>query len=125
MHCPKPQSPIAKNHGIRDAFFHQKDFAMAFPENETGLHWIEPGHALYNDERDLRFRILRAPLGMPRGSEVVAHEAETWHLVALQNNTVIGCVLFHPPCRQNIWAIITNGSQPTVPRPGHRQTVGP
>lgn len=59
------------------------------------LQLIEPSHALYAAERDLRFRVLRAPLGFTPGSEVFPFETESLHLVAVQGCDVVGCVLFH------------------------------
>ncbi len=58
------------------------------------------GGALYRGERDLRWRLLRAPLGRPRGSEENPHEAEALHWVAFKTSDdgqthVIGCVLLH------------------------------
>jgi predicted GNAT family N-acyltransferase len=59
------------------------------------LQLIEPSHALYAAERDLRFRVLRAPLGFTPGSEVFPFETESLHLVAVRGGDVVGCVLFH------------------------------
>lgn len=43
---------------------------------------------------DLRFRVLRAPLGMPRGSERSAADDEAWHLIAeADDGRVLGVVL--------------------------------
>lgn len=60
------------------------------------LRFIEPAGALYLQERDLRYELLRAPLGRPRGSEAFPFERGSLHLVALRDATVVGCVLFHP-----------------------------
>lgn len=60
------------------------------------LVFIQPGDALYAGERDLRFRALREPFGMPRGSEEFPFEGESIHLVASTDQHVVGCVLFHP-----------------------------
>ena len=64
------------------------------------LAWIAKGHPLYKSELDLRFSVLRAPLNMPRGSEIYVHEEDTWHLIAHHNQRVVGCVLFHPQTDQ-------------------------
>ena len=50
----------------------------------------------YAAELDLRWRVLRRPLG--HGPEAVPFpfEAESLHLLALDGGRVIGCVLFHP-----------------------------
>lgn len=61
------------------------------------LRWVtpDPGDAAYQAERALRWRVLRAPLGRPPGSEENAHEARCLHLVALDAaDAVVGCVIF-------------------------------
>ena len=60
------------------------------------LKWVDVGSELHKLELALRFRILRAPLNLPPGSEVHAAEKDIWHLVALQNGQVVGCVLLLP-----------------------------
>ena len=45
---------------------------------------------------DLRFRILREPLGLPPGSEWYEFEEDCVHLIAVEGQAVVGCVLFHP-----------------------------
>ena len=50
-------------------------------------------------ERDLRFRVLRAPLGFTRADVVVDGEDESLHLVALDEGNVVGCVLLTPKSR--------------------------
>lgn len=58
----------------------------------AGAPGDDPG---YDGERDLRYRVLRAPLGMPRGSEENAAEAACRHLVAEDaSGRVLGCVIF-------------------------------
>ncbi len=47
-------------------------------------------------ELDLRWRVLRAPLGHPRDSTRFPFEAESLHLLALDGAEVVGCILFHP-----------------------------
>ena len=59
---------------------------------------IQAGHHLHEAELDLRFRILREPLGMVRGSEWFDHEEDCVHVVAVEEDRVVGCVLFHPTC---------------------------
>jgi ribosomal protein S18 acetylase RimI-like enzyme len=53
----------------------------------------------YAGELELRYRVLRQPLGLGRGSEEFPFEAESLHLVALDGARVVGCVLFHPEGR--------------------------
>ena len=60
------------------------------------LRFIERGDPLYDAELELRFRVLREPLGHPREAVVFPFEAESLHLVALEGGRVVGCVLFHP-----------------------------
>ena len=60
------------------------------------LRWLTPQSAEYERELDLRYRVLRSPLGMPRGSECLEDEYKVWHLVALRGQEVVGCVLCLP-----------------------------
>ena len=50
----------------------------------------------YAQELDLRWRVLRKPLGFPPDAVAFPFEAESLHLVALTAGRVVGCVLFHP-----------------------------
>jgi predicted N-acetyltransferase YhbS len=50
----------------------------------------------YAQELDLRWRVLRGPLGFGRDAVAFPFEAESLHLVALDAARVVGCVLFHP-----------------------------
>lgn len=64
------------------------------------LRFIQPDDGqLYAKERALRYEVLRRPLGMPPGSEIFPFEAESLHLVAIEGDSVIGCVLFRPQRR--------------------------
>lgn len=56
-----------------------------------GLHTSE-----YAQELDLRWRVLRRPLGHGPDAVAFPFEAESLHLVALDGGRVVGCVLFHP-----------------------------
>lgn len=60
------------------------------------LCFIHPEDALYASELELRFRVLREPLGHPREAVTFPFEAESLHLVAVGSSEVVGCVLFHP-----------------------------
>jgi len=50
----------------------------------------------YAQELDLRWRVLRKPLGFAPEAVAFPFEAESLHLVALDAGRVVGCVLFHP-----------------------------
>jgi 8-oxo-dGTP pyrophosphatase MutT (NUDIX family)/N-acetylglutamate synthase-like GNAT family acetyltransferase len=60
------------------------------------LLFIYPGHPLYTEELELRFRVLREPLGFARSEVTFPFEDQSLHLVASQGGAVVGCVLFHP-----------------------------
>lgn len=60
------------------------------------LRFITTDDALYADELELRFRVLREPLGHARSDVAFPFEHESLHLVAVDGGTVVGCVLFHP-----------------------------
>lgn len=60
------------------------------------LTFIDLAHPLYEGELELRFRVLREPLGFPRSAVAFPFEAQSLHLVAHQGPTVLGCVLFNP-----------------------------
>lgn len=60
------------------------------------LRFIAPKGPLYKEELELRFKILREPLGHSRADVVFPFEAQSVHLLALREGAVVGCVLFHP-----------------------------
>jgi predicted GNAT family N-acyltransferase len=60
------------------------------------LRFITPDSPLYAAELDLRFRVLREPLGHTRDAVTFPFEGESLHLVALEAERIRGCVLFHP-----------------------------
>lgn len=64
------------------------------------LRWIDRNldTTLYAGERRLRYEVLRAPLGMPEGSEENPQEARCAHCLAIDTATarVVGCVLALP-----------------------------
>lgn len=66
------------------------------PPSDLEFTFIHPGHALYAAEVELRFRVLREPLGHTREQVLFPFEAQSLHLVAHQGDEVLGCVLFHP-----------------------------
>jgi N-acetylglutamate synthase-like GNAT family acetyltransferase len=58
--------------------------------------WVEIGSDRYAEARALRYRVLRAPLGMPPGSEENRAEGRCAHCVAVWEGQVVGCVLWLP-----------------------------
>jgi GNAT superfamily N-acetyltransferase len=62
----------------------------------AALHVLDPRTSpLYAEELDLRFRVLREPLGMGRHQVGFAGEEDALHVVALdEGGRVVGCVLF-------------------------------
>ena len=64
--------------------------------NGVVLRFIGLDAPEYAQELDLRWRVLRQPLGFAPDAVVFPFEAESLHLVALDAGRVVGCVLFHP-----------------------------
>ncbi len=60
------------------------------------IRLITTDDALYKQELELRFQILRKPLGHDRRAVRFAFEDESLHVVALAAGKVVGCVLFAP-----------------------------
>jgi ribosomal protein S18 acetylase RimI-like enzyme len=60
------------------------------------LRLIDPLHPRYAEEMELRYRVLREPLGHPRTAVAFPFESESLHVVALASGVLVGCVLFHP-----------------------------
>jgi len=60
------------------------------------LRFIAVDDAAYAGELELRYRVLREPLGMSRTAVPFPFERESLHLVAERDGEVVGCVLFHP-----------------------------
>jgi ribosomal protein S18 acetylase RimI-like enzyme len=60
------------------------------------LRWLDVSDVLREAELDLRWRVLRAPLGHRREATRFPFEEESLHLVAVEGTQVVGCVLFHP-----------------------------
>jgi predicted GNAT family N-acyltransferase len=57
---------------------------------------IDPDHPLYGQELELRYQVLRRPLGHTRADVPFPFERESLHLVLCEEARVVGCVLFHP-----------------------------
>src|SRR5688572_17839071 len=65
---------------------------MSAPE----LRFIDMQDALYEQEKWLRYLVLRRPIGLPEDAVLFPFEPESLHLLALESDRVVGCVLFHP-----------------------------
>ena len=60
------------------------------------LRLITTDDELYKQEFELRFRVLREPLGHDRSAVRFAFEDDSLHVVAIEATQVVGCVLFAP-----------------------------
>jgi|SRR5678815_2497812 predicted GNAT family N-acyltransferase len=60
------------------------------------LRFIDLDAPEYAQELDLRWRVLRKPLGFGADAVTFPFEARSLHLVALDAGRVVGCVLFNP-----------------------------
>ena len=69
---------------------------MSEAKNDIELRLAKPGSELHAGELDIRYRLLRDPLGMKPGTEVFQYEDDCLHVVAIDSGRVIGCVVFHP-----------------------------
>jgi ribosomal protein S18 acetylase RimI-like enzyme len=63
------------------------------------MTFIDSDHPLYASELDLRFRVLREPLGFDRASVPFSCEKTCLHVVLVDRHKVLGCVLFTPDDR--------------------------
>jgi len=68
---------------------------MEKPEN-IQLKFITTTDQEYLKECNLRSEILRKPLGFPPGAEIFPFEKESLHLVALDGDQLVGCLIFRP-----------------------------
>lgn len=73
---------------------------IIWPPDRADVVGVDPSrlHLLLEQERALRWEVLRKPLGRPPGSERFSFEDDALHLVAIDTETsdVVGCVLFYP-----------------------------
>ncbi len=67
--------------------------APAWVNVDIGILEPQPS-ARYESEQDLRYRVLRAPLGMTRAEVTFAGEENALHVVATADERVVACVLF-------------------------------
>lgn len=63
---------------------------------DAELRFVAPDDPLVAREIDLRFRVLRDPLGLGPDTVRFPYEHESLHLLAIAGGEVVGCVLFHP-----------------------------
>lgn len=63
---------------------------------DAELRFVAPDAPLIARELDLRFQVLRDPLGLGPDSVRFPFEHESLHLLAIEAGEVVGCVLFHP-----------------------------
>ena len=59
------------------------------------IQMIHLEHPLYPQEQELRNKILLRPIGMPDHAWEM-HDAKSWHFVATEDKTVVGCVVLNP-----------------------------
>lgn len=62
----------------------------------TTIQTTSVGSTEYQQELELRRRILREPLGLTFTPEDLAKEESDYHIVALQEDRVVGCLLLKP-----------------------------
>jgi predicted N-acetyltransferase YhbS len=60
------------------------------------LRFLDQGDALREEALELRFRLLREPVGFSRADVIVEGEDESMLLVALDGGQVVACVMFTP-----------------------------
>lgn len=68
-------------------------------ELQMNFKFIKTSDPEYALERELRNEVLRKPLGFPPGAEVFPFEDESYHLIAIDEGKVVGCLLFRPEGR--------------------------
>ncbi|MFT5964488.1 MAG: putative GNAT family N-acyltransferase [Flavobacterium sp.] len=59
------------------------------------IQLIDTKNVLYQMERELRNKILLRPIGIPDHAWEM-HDEKAWHLVAVENDVVFGCVVLVP-----------------------------
>jgi ribosomal protein S18 acetylase RimI-like enzyme len=57
---------------------------------------IDTRDSRYAAELELRYRVLRAPLGLSREQTLSPYEQHSVHMLAVDGDSVVGCVLFRP-----------------------------
>jgi ribosomal protein S18 acetylase RimI-like enzyme len=104
-HCPKFQKAYARALRVQTRERLSRSEVESLAEErlmrsdspvDLRLRFITPDDSSYADELDLRFRVLREPLGQTRADVLFSFEGESLHLVAQEESRMLGCVLFHP-----------------------------
>jgi N-acetylglutamate synthase-like GNAT family acetyltransferase len=57
--------------------------------------FITPSDPYYKDEQMLRWEVLKKPQGIPPQYIDVMQENKSFHLIAIENKQIVGCVLCH------------------------------
>ena len=60
------------------------------------IHLVDHGSSEYRETVDLRFRILRKPLGLSFTPEQLAAESSDLHMAAFSDGRLIGCLVMTP-----------------------------
>lgn len=63
---------------------------------EAVYRLTEHGSDLYRQEVDLRRKVLREPLGLDFSPEQLKAESADWHIVAVEEGQVVGCLVLTP-----------------------------
>lgn len=66
---------------------------MSIATDSVEVIVAEYGSEVYREEVDLRYRVLREPLGLAFSEEQLASEANDLHIVARRSSTVVGCLV--------------------------------
>lgn len=64
--------------------------------NAVTLRFVAANAPAIAGEHELRFRVLREPLGHGRDAVAFPFDGDSVHLLAFDGEEVVGCVLFHP-----------------------------
>ena len=60
------------------------------------FRFLDRDDPLREEARELRFRVLREPLGFSRADVIVDGEDDSMHLAAVDNGRVVACVMLTP-----------------------------
>jgi len=81
---------------------------------------IYPGHEFFDCYLDLRYRVLREPLGLPRGSEQdeADHYPNTRHLVWVEDGVALGCLQLQASPEERVARLRYMAVDPSVEKQG-------